>query len=78
MAGVLDQFDEATPLRRTYCSRVSAEEFETQAYNYTESALADLIDHLNENPDEYGKILRKKKLQEEEEGGIFSFFKVNE
>ena len=76
MAGVLGEFDEATPLRSSYCSRLTEEQYQDQAALSTEKALKDLIDHLQDNPEEYRKIVRKKKREEAEEAGLVSYFKV--
>lgn len=76
MAGVLEEFDEATPLRGTYCSRLTAEEYEEQGSACTEQALAELLKHLDRNPQVYKDILSKKKKQEQEEAGLLSYVKV--
>lgn len=76
MAGVLDEFDEATPLRGTFCSRLTEEQFEEQSASSTEEALAQLMEHLDKNPGVYGRVLRKKKRQQAEEAGLISFMKV--
>lgn len=76
MAGILDEFDEATPLKRTYCSILTQEEYEEQGSNFTEQALSELVHHLDTNSSSYKKVLKKKKLQEAEEEGVLSFVKV--
>lgn len=76
MAGVLEEFDDATPLRGTYCARLTKEEFEEQGSSCTERALAELLDHLDANPEVYRKVVRSRKKQEAEEGGLLSFVKV--
>lgn len=76
MAGVLDEYDEATPLRGTFCSRLTAEEFEEQGASCTEEALSQLMEHLEKNPEAYGRVLRQRKRQQAEEAGLFSFVKV--
>ena len=76
MAGVLEEFDEATPLKSTYCSRLSAEEYEEQGSACTERALAELLGHLDENPEVYKDILSKKKKQDQENAGFLSYVKV--
>lgn len=78
MAGVLEEFDDATPLKGTFCSRLSLEEYEEEASSCTKRALEDLIDHLDNNPDELKAVLKKRKVDAEEEGGIWSFVKVKE
>ena len=76
MAGVLEEFDEATPLKGTFCSRLSVEEYEEQASACTEQALRGLMAHLDKNPEEFKTVLRKRKLDEEEEGSMWAFVKV--
>ena len=76
MAGVLEEFDEATPLRSSYCSRLTEEEYEEQTSIATERALKDLIEHLQDNPEQYRKVVKKKKRAEAEEAGLISYFKV--
>ena len=76
MAGILDEFDEATPLKRSYCSILTQEEYEEQGSSFTEQALSELVDHLDTNSRSYKKILKKRKLQEAEERGVLSFIKV--
>ena len=76
MAGVLDEFDDATPLKRTYCSRLTQEEYEEQGSSFTEQALSELVEHLDTNSHSYKKIYKKRKLQEAEERGVLSFIKV--
>lgn len=77
MAGILDEYDEATPMRGTYCSRLTVDEYENQSSKCTEDALEQLISHLESNPEVYKKVLKDKKKQEEEEAGILSFMKVS-
>lgn len=76
MAEVFDEFDEATPLRSTYCSRITTAEYEDVGETQTEKALRELQSHLDQNPDEYFKILKRKAIQDAEEGGVISFFTV--
>lgn len=76
MAGVLDEFDDATPLKRTFCSRLSLAQYEEEASSCTKRALEELIDHLDHNPSELKDVLKKRKRDAEEGGGIWSFVKV--
>ena len=76
MAGVLDEFDDATPLRGTFCSRLSVEEYEAEASSCTKQALTELVDHLDENPQEFKSVLMKRKMDEEKESGMWAFVKV--
>lgn len=76
MAECLEEFDEATPLKRTYCSRLTAEEFEEQSGSCTEKALLELMSHLDDNPEALKSSLSKRKKQEAEESSLLSFVKV--
>ena len=76
MAGILEEFDDATPLRGTYCSRVTTEQYEEQGSQCTGQALEELIDHLSQNPDAYRRVMKRKRRQEAEEAGLLSFMKV--
>ena len=76
MAGVMDEFDEATPMKRSYCRALTEEEYEQQSSVTTEKALQDLIQYLDSNSDEYCRILKRKKKEEAEENGLLSYMKV--
>ena len=78
MAGVLEEFDDATPLKGTFCFRLSLDEYEEEASSCTKRALEELIDHLDSNPGEFKAVLKKKKRDAEENSGIWSFVKVYE
>ncbi len=73
MAECFDEFDDATPLRNTFCTRLSLHEYEDQTANTTEEAIAQLMAHLDCNPQEYRKVLQAKKR---DEANIFSYIKV--
>ena len=73
MAGVLEEFDDATPLKGTFCSRLSVEEYEEQASSCTKQSLVELMDHLDENPHEFKSVLRKRHRDED---GVWGFVKV--
>lgn len=73
MAEVFDEFDEATPLRSTYCSRLTGAEYEDVGETQTEKALRELQAHLDRNPDEYFRILKRKAIQDAEDSGVISF-----
>ena len=75
MAGILEEFDDAAPLKGTFCSRMSIKEYEEQASSCTQQALQELIGHLDENPEEFKVILNKRK-HDISEDGIWSFVKV--
>ena len=76
MAGIFDEFDEPTPLRSTYCSRQTTAEYEDTGETETEKALRELQNYLDQNPEEYFKVLKRKAIQEAEDSGIISFFTV--
>ena len=76
MAGTLEEYDEPTPLRSTYCSRLTEEEYEEETSACTQEALSELIAHLNENPDEYHKVVKRRKKEEAEGAGLVSYVKV--
>ena len=76
MAGILDEFDDATPMRNKYCSTLTLEEYEEQSANSTEEALAELIAHLENNPQQYKNVLKARKRDEAEEAGVLSYIKV--
>lgn len=76
MAGVMDEFDEATPMKRSYCRSLTEEEYEQQASVTTEKALQDLMRYLDLNSDKYSRILKRKKREEVEENGLLSYMKV--
>lgn len=77
MAGVMDEYDPATPVSKVYSVRLSAEEYEDQASRCTEDALAELIKHLDKNPASYRRVMYSRKKEEEENAGFFSYAKVN-
>lgn len=77
MAGVMEEFDEATPMKRSYCRSLTEDEYEQQASFSTEKALEDLIKYLDSNSEEYCRILKKKKREEAEENGLMSYMKVS-
>ena len=76
MAELMGPFDPASPCLTTFCKRISKEDFEKQASDYTENALAELIEYLEYNPTAYHNILRKRKREDAEKGGILSYIKA--
>ncbi|XP_071093376.1 serine/arginine repetitive matrix protein 1-like [Haliotis cracherodii] len=72
----LDEFDEAHHLEKTYCSTMTEEEYEDQTVAETDKALQDLVMYLESNPEAYARIMRKKKVEEMENGGMYSYLKV--
>ncbi|XP_070572656.1 mitochondrial fission regulator 2-like [Ptychodera flava] len=72
----MGEFDQATPVCTQYCTPVSLKEYETQCSKTTEKSLDDLISFMEQNPDVYKAVLKKKKQEEMENGGIISFLKT--
>ncbi|KAL8575206.1 hypothetical protein ACOMHN_042327 [Nucella lapillus] len=72
----LDEFDEAEELTTTFCQQITEEQYENQISEETEKALNELKDYLQKNPDTYFRIIRKRKQEELESAGVFSFLKV--
>ena len=59
-----------------YCSCLTEEEYEDETSACTQEALSELIAHLNENPDEYHKVVKRRKKEEAEGAGLVSYVKV--
>lgn len=76
MAGLFDEFDDATPLRHSFCGRISKEAYERQAEESTESALEQLLEYLEKNPEAYTDVVKKRRKEEAESAGLFSYLKV--
>ena len=72
----MDEFDEAVPMKNSYCRALTEEEYERQSSVTTETALQDLIQYLDSNTDQYCRILKRKKREEAEESGLLSYMKV--
>lgn len=77
MAGIMDEYDPATPVSKTYCARLTTDQYEKQASSCTADSLAELIDYLEANPGSYRRVLAKRRKEEEESAGFFSFAKVS-
>ena len=73
---MMGPYDPASPCLTTFCKRISTEDFEKQGSEYTQNALAELIEYLEYNPTAYHNILRKRKREDAENGGIFSWLKA--
>ena len=76
MAELMGPYDPASPCLTTFCKRISKDDYEKQASDYTQNALAELIEYLEYNPTAYHNILRKRKREDAESGGVFSFLKA--
>ncbi|KAK7473437.1 hypothetical protein BaRGS_00035313 [Batillaria attramentaria] len=72
----LDEFDEAEVLSSAFCKQMTEEEFEEQTSAETQKALDELCQYLQGNPEDYFRIIRKRKQEEMESAGIFSYLKV--
>eukprot|EP00794_Sanderia_malayensis_P014196 gene14196-15677_t len=76
MAEMFGPYDPASPCLTTVCKRISKEEYDKQASEATESAIAELIQYLEYNPTAYHNVLRKRKREEQENAGVLSWMKV--
>ena len=76
MAEVLDEFDEATPVKSSYCKQLTAEEYEEEGCLCTEDALSELMSYLDSDPAVYAKVLQRRKKEDAENSSVFSFLKV--
>ena len=76
MAGLFDEFDDATPLRHSYCGRISKEDYERQAEENTESAIEQLLEYLEKNPEAYTDVVKKRRKEEAESAGYFAYLKA--
>ncbi|XP_061418141.1 leiomodin-2-like isoform X2 [Lethenteron reissneri] len=72
----MDEFDPEVPLRVTYCHTLSQEEFEEQASAHTSAALAELSRTLAQQPQLHARTLRRRRQEQAEEAGVFSFIKA--
>ena len=72
----MDEYDPATPVSKTYCVRMSTNDYEKQASSCTEGALSELIDYLDKNPDSYRRVIAQRKKEEKENAGFLSYAKV--
>ncbi|KAL4223852.1 hypothetical protein ACF0H5_017317 [Mactra antiquata] len=71
-----EEFDEACKPVTLYCEPLTVEEFEDQSERETQKALNNLMVYLDSHKDEFTDMLKKKKRQELETGGILSLMKV--
>ena len=76
MAELMGPYDPASPCLTTFCQRISVAEHDRLASDYTQKALAELINYLEYNPTAYHNILRKRKREDAENSGVFSWLKV--
>lgn len=73
----MGEYDEATPLKSRYCSRrLTEEEYEEETSDYTQESLKQLLQFMDNNPEQYERIVKKRKKEEAENTGILSYIKV--
>ncbi|WAR03668.1 hypothetical protein MAR_010226 [Mya arenaria] len=77
-AGVEDgeEFDEPCKTTTLYCRPITLQEYEDQAETETQKAISGLIGYLDSNQQQFEEQLRRRKRQDLENGGLFSFVKV--
>lgn len=61
MAEILEEFDQPSPSTVGFCQQIPIEEYDQRSAHTTQAALHELLDHLDSNPEEFYKILRRKK-----------------
>ena len=76
MAEVLDEFDEAAPVKSSYCKQLTSEEYEEEGCRFTEDALSELMSYLDSSPSVYGRVLQKRRKEDAENSGLLSFLKI--
>lgn len=76
MAEFLDEFDDATPVKSSYCKQLTSKEYEEEGCRCTEDALSELMSYLDSNPSAYGRVLQKRRKEETESSSLLSFLKV--
>ncbi|EDV21593.1 hypothetical protein TrispH2_000326 [Trichoplax sp. H2] len=71
----LGKFEDAPPLSKTYCQRISVEEYEQVGEEATRTALKNLVSNLEADSELYKRVLRKRKQESLENSGLFSYVK---
>ena len=61
MAEILEEFDQPSPCTVGFCQQIPLEDYDQRSAHTTQAALHELLDHLDSNPEEFYKILRRKK-----------------
>ena len=61
MAEILEEFDQLPPCTVGFCQQMPLEDYDERSAETTKDALHELLDHLDSNPKEFYKILRRKK-----------------
>ncbi|MGH0175107.1 UNVERIFIED_CONTAM: hypothetical protein FKN15_069498 [Acipenser sinensis] len=72
----MEEFDRECPMIKTFCQQLSEDEFEEQALSYTERALLDLFRTMDQNPELYERVIRKRKQGELEKASVGSCLKA--
>ncbi|CAH3016806.1 unnamed protein product [Porites evermanni] len=73
MAELLEEFDQPSPLPVSFCQQIPSEEFDKRSAQNTRDALHDLINHIEAKPEEFYKIVRRKKADNLK---LFQYLKV--
>ena len=73
MAELLEEFDQPSPLPVSFCQQIPSEEFDKRSAQNTRDALHDLINHFEAKPEEFYKIVRRKKADNLK---LFQYLKV--
>ena len=61
MAEIFDEYDQPSPCSVGFCQQIPIQDFDELSAHSTQAALHGLIDHLESNPEEFYKIIRRKK-----------------
>ncbi|XP_033628494.1 uncharacterized protein LOC117291006 isoform X2 [Asterias rubens] len=72
---IYNEYDAPKKMQYAFCQQISSAEFEQQGAVETEKALQELMSYLEKNPAVYKKVLVRKKQEEAENAGIFSYMK---
>ncbi|XP_055862307.1 uncharacterized protein LOC106055860 isoform X1 [Biomphalaria glabrata] len=71
----IDIFDDPAEMELTFCQQISEHQYQEEIRTETDKALGELCFYLDKNPEVYARILRKRKQDEIEDSGMFSFLK---
>ena len=73
MSQIIEEFDQPSPVTVNYCHQIRSEDFDLHSAQTTNDALRELMEHLEEQPEKYYQIIRKKKADNLK---MFQFLKV--
>lgn len=73
MSQIIDEFDQPSPATVSFCHKISSEDFDLHSAQTTKDALHELMNHLEQRPDEFYQILRRRKAENLK---MFQFLKV--